>query len=429
MNKSKFMFFLSILILLVFLFLPITVFSDNSDFDVSYSFSPDEIGYGGGETNLNLTVRNTGPTNIIWVDVEIDTTPAFSRRWNVIIPPGYLNSTIFANIPFTPSDLNAQKHLRVSMNNNKVASPDGIKSFGFALDSTDSFFDINSNYAPSSSTFKPDDIVNLTHIFENNSTSSDITGLTSNIEIRKVGGGSNFGPMVSHGTLSPGAYADNDMTYTFKEEDVGTVKFFYHTTFNYMAYGYTESKKTKTVTVEANELDIDFDTRLTANPLEIDAGDVVHFTVLLDNIGDDLISEFEIKNSDGMHLASTQHLSSGDYRAITFDTNINETSDIFFEVIAKEGGVNVSKVTNSVHIIVQSTEPTATEADMEQPQSDDQNGESISENENSEMTSTDTEMFNNTSLLLYIMLGVIVLVILIAVIVVLSVLQKRKRGK
>ena len=145
MNKSRISIFLSILVLLAFLFLPIAAFADNDDFDVSYSFSPDEIGYEGGETQLILTVRNTGPTNIIWVDVEIDTNPVYYKRWNIVIPPGSWNSTIFSHIPFAATDLNAQKHLRISMNNNKISSPDGIKSFGFEIDASDTFLNASSN--------------------------------------------------------------------------------------------------------------------------------------------------------------------------------------------------------------------------------------------------------------------------------------------
>lgn len=117
MNRIKRISLVLCFILVACIFLPLPAAADNDDFEVEFGFSPEPIGYLGGEAQLILTITNTGTTDINRVDIVIITEEGFSQTWEgAPFAPGTDLSLAYA-LPLRASDLDTRKILQVSINN------------------------------------------------------------------------------------------------------------------------------------------------------------------------------------------------------------------------------------------------------------------------------------------------------------------------
>ena len=443
MRKSIPIIILFSLVLIIIFAIPITSYAADDDFEVSYSFSPNPLGKAGGDVQLRLTIRNTGTTNITWVDVVINTASAYNRHWSATITPGS-SRTVTYIVPFGSSDVNKEKLLQVSMNNNITANPDGVKMFRFEIDGSDNIISINSTISPARTVYHPGDTVTVSYSVRNNSTTHAITDVEALSSITRTD------PFYmlwiksnDFGNVFPGAQKSDSFSYTFTDSNIGMMNLEAGWTFRYSGGRNSVGKLFMRVNVEEEEPDVDFTTHLTANPIEIDAGDTVRFHVTMNNIGDDRIATFEIRNSEGGLEASTESMASGASGSVNIDVPIHESTNVSYVVIGKKSGVNVSKETNSVRITVRDPEaaeaaegPTSmpavtptSSAMLDEGDELDLNEEALGDEDEDngvEPVGFNFNTMDNQEMMLYIMFGIVALVILIAVIIVVAVANKYK---
>lgn len=354
---------LVLVVLLVFAIMPPGVLATDDDFEIAYTVSPNPVGYMGGDIRLLLTVTNTGPTNITWVDVNINTNTPYYQHWTGTITPG-AHRTISFMVPFTPSDLDEEKVLLVSMNNNSTANPDGINISKFEIESTSEIFDVACSISPEQDTYAAGDTVTITHRFTNIMELDAATNMQSEM-LFSIGLDIFSEDETSHGNVFPGSTVSHSYTYTFDDE--GTVDVGYRANFDMMGETYNISEWWTTLTVEpvpteAPVPDIDFNVHLSADPTVIDEGDTVDFYVSIENTGDDAIGTFEIRNAEGGVEAETEALDAGDSGTVTLCESIYESTDVNYVVIGCTGGESESRETNIVHITVRDPAPESSDS-------------------------------------------------------------------
>ncbi|MCK5129094.1 MAG: hypothetical protein KAQ68_04540, partial [Clostridiales bacterium] len=357
---------LALVVLLMVSIFPTTAIATNSDFDVEYEFNPEIVPFKGGNVQMVLQVENKGTTNITWVDVVVNTAAPYSERWTGTIVPGAIRTISFW-IPFAEDDLNIQKILQVSMNNNITANPDGVKMFTFELEGKINIFAHTFSVTPVKTSYEHTDTIEITHNFTNSITTHAATNARTQLFIRVNGDVEMVTSVLSHGMVFPGMEISRVMTFDLSEFSAGDFHITSNIKFDMMGESYSLSANSVEFTI--NEPEFDFTAVLSAEPTEIAAGETVEFTVALSNNGDSAIDTFEIRNAEGGLIAATESMPAGGSGSVPTSASIHENTDVSYVVIAKIGEHNDSMETNTVHIVVvePTEEPTATPTETPEP--------------------------------------------------------------
>ena len=343
-------------VLLLTLLWPSAVLADDDDFEVEYEFSPEIVGYNGGTVQLLLTVRNTGPTNITWVDVVINLKTPFSSRWTGTIAPG-ASRAVSVTIPFSYQDLDVQRILQVSMNNNSTANPDGLKMMPFTLTSTRDMYSITASISPSRAEYAPGDTVTISYTITNLME----THTLMHMKTRAVMDNERFellytGTNVDLGNVFPGESKTSSFRITFGEEYTGEIRLSSTQQFAFLDTNYTESKPLLTFTVASPEPEVSFTAALHADETEVDAGDTVTLRIALGNTGSDAIGMFEVYTEGGALEATLESLPAGGSGSVTLTETIYETTTFRYVVTGTTGETAVSQETNAVTVTVRESE-------------------------------------------------------------------------
>ncbi len=407
----------------------------DSDFDVSYEISPDPMGPLGADARLKLTVKNTGATDITWVRVDISMAAPYAKKWNASPPihPGASRTVVF-DVPFTSADVDVGRAVSVTINNDGDPMQDGDKTFTFNIHSKNPFF-IASTVTPAGPWY-PGDTVNVVMSYRNEMTDTAATGVVTDAYLSKNGAALNNPPEVNQGVINPGQIKTLTYSYTFRDSDVGRIdiKYVLHGTMMGREYdlagtmGHMDVSEPVRPTFHAVEPssepgppEVKFTAELSADPLEIDAGDTVAFRLKVDNTGDDDILGFDIHNAEGPLDRSVDGIDSGDERLIIINREIRESCDVSFVVVGRTGDIITSKETNTVHITVReaqaalSAAASASEAEVTQALS-------AGASEAAQPASSEA----GTPDILYLLIAILALVI-IAGIIVIVVLTGRKK--
>ena len=357
----KRIFIFAIVVLMVLSIVPTHTYADNEDFEVAYAFNPELIGAKGADVSMLLTIRNMGTTDITWIDVVINNTETYFQRWTGTIRPGSIRRLRYV-IPFASSDLNVNRFLQVSMNNDVDTNNDGVKMFEFQLEGTEDIFGVDASRAPHSATYEPGDSITVEHDFTNLFETHAATDVITNTYLVKDGDKLVDRISVYQGDVFPSNTISDSFTHTFDEDDVGRVEAFYRIQFTMMGQEYVRESATMAFDV-LRGYEIDFRADLTASPTEIYAGDLVTFEVNIHNDGSD-VERFEIRNDEGGVMASTESLPAGSSGSVAISANIYESCDVSYIVIGYISGDHISKETNSVRITVREPETATPEPTM-----------------------------------------------------------------
>ncbi len=346
--KRLFVFLLAFVI--IFSILPTNqTYAANEDFDVAYNFSPELVGSKGADVHLTLTIRNTGSTNITWIDVVINTTTTYYQRWTGTITPGSTRRLSYI-VPFESSDLEKNKILQVSMNNDMDTNNDGVKMFNFEIHGTEYIFDVDVSKTPDRSEYRPGDMIHIAHDFTNLFESHAATEVITTTYMARAGDHVCDNISIYHGSVFPGSTITDEFTYVFSEDDTGHIEVFYRIQYIMMGKEYMR----EAVTMEFDVLPpyiIDMHTDLTATPTEIDSGDTVTFQLYILNTGSD-IDRIEVRNGEGGIVAFIESLAAGASGTIPLSVNIHENCDVSYVVVAYIGEDHLSVETNNVYITV-----------------------------------------------------------------------------
>ena len=327
----------------------------DSDFEVEYEFSPDLVGRDGGVVQLLLTVRNTGPTNITWLNVVINTATPFSSRWTGTIVPGASRRLSF-NVTFSGRDLNTRKLLQVSMNNNSSANPDGVKTLPFELSGTMRMFEIIADISPLRTQYEPGDTVTISYSITNVIATHALMHMTTHARLTRGSDIIYTGVVVDLGNIFPGATKTTSFRYTFDEDDAGEITLGCLQEFTFLEVDYGVRGSPLGLVVLAPPPEVDFTATLYADRTEVDAGQVVQLRVALGNTGDDAISRFEITSEDGALEAATESLPAGGSGSVTLSVPVHETTTFRFAVKGTTGAVSETVETNAVTVTVRRAE-------------------------------------------------------------------------
>ncbi len=356
MNYRKIISIILFIALFSIIISPINAAAANDDFDVEYSFSPEVVGFKGADVQLVLKIENTGSTDITWIDVVINTETTYTQRWTGTITPGSVRTISFL-VHFGENDLDEDKILQVSMNNNSSANPDGLKMFNFQIDSITTFVGRTINISPLVSSYEIGDTVQVTYTFTNLITTHALINARTRLYVRVAGEVHSTSELINHGNIFPGDSVTHVITFVLDESYIGTMNITSNIACTLMGEDYSLSQSFNVFTLEAPEPDIGFSANLTAEPTEIESGETVMFYVNLENTGSDTITTYEIRNSEGGLMASTESMPSGGSGTVPLSAQIYETSDISYVVIAYSGDYYETEETNSVHITVVDPEP------------------------------------------------------------------------
>jgi hypothetical protein len=348
--KKYLLFALLAVIILTTIILQTTSYADDSDFEVTYDFSPQLVGSLGAEIKLTLEVTNTGSTDINWIDVVVNNTTPFSERSTITINPG-TSKTLVYSIPFTDSDLNVDRILQVSMSNDVANKPNGVKMFNFQIQGTDDIFDVSASISPVKSQYQSGDTITVTHTFTNLISTHATTETTSTAFIAVDTNHVYDHPTITHGNVFPGNTISNSFVYTLQEADIGHVKAYYSMKFKLMGKEYNFEASTIEFDVVPRPK-IKFNANLSASPNKINPGDTVTFTVNLQITSSTTIDNFEIRNAEGGVMASTESLAAGASRTVQLSANIAESTNVSYVVVGRMGSRNATKQTNTVQITV-----------------------------------------------------------------------------
>lgn len=211
---------LPVLLLLLIGLTPGPALAADSDFEVSFSPFPVCLGYKGGEVEMIFRVSNVGATDITWVNVVVNTEAGYSHRWNVTIRPGMMRE-LEVDVPYSRRDLEKDRIIQISMNNNMTANPDGIKTFRLNVDFIDPLLGVSATRSPSRSTYKVGNTLTITHNYTNRA-----TGLATTVgsDIRIVVGSRVLHSVHEAVTLMAGQTKQAAFRYTFTQEAAGEVR-------------------------------------------------------------------------------------------------------------------------------------------------------------------------------------------------------------
>lgn len=423
--------------------------ADNDDFNPNYDFTPSTVGTKGGDINLLLIVENTGTTDITWVGVGIDTLAPYTARWNgsPAIRPGTTRRLSF-NVPFMAGDVDETRKMQVTMNNDGDAMSDGSRTFRFKITSVN-VFSVSATISPSGPWY-PGDTLTVTMRFKNNITTNAATGVVTDAYLSKDELILNNPPEVNQGTIMPGQTKTMTFNYTLRDYDVGRLKVHYKLRGTMLARDYDitnnvlhfdvneretptfhavePSASTEPESPEPESFDIDFTADLSADPVEIDAGDTVGFRVTVRNTGDSDIGRFEIRNAEGGLELELEGMDSGDDGSVVINKEIYESCDVSFVVIGRTGGDSVSKETNQVHIAMRGEEAASPSASAAQtPEAAPETSISASVEASEAPAQAEAQTISISTEALLIVIAVLLLAILVLVVVLLLRGRKTKQ--
>ncbi|MBT3318479.1 MAG: hypothetical protein HN948_08730 [Clostridia bacterium] len=416
-------------IALIVLMLPPGVsIAANEDFEVTFEFIPEEVGDPGGEPRLQFVVTNNGTTDITWVRVDINTSAGFYMVWDHVIRPGDSSGTV-SLVPFAPEDLNVEKTILFSMNNNSTANPDGIQINKFTLTNIhkEDMVRVSGRISPSKSEYYFGEEVQVTYEFEN-ITSAQLV----NVETRILVFGNMEGPgehMVDTGyiaqpNLSRGDSTTHRVSFELTDEADGGIAAYYFIIFEYCEVSFTLSDALIRKNVVERIPVIEFDASLNADPTAVLAGEDVNFEVTIHNTGGDAIESFDIVDSEGVTVAGLEGLEPGDAGTSSFTKAFDETTLVYYKVIGRTGEHSAQVDTNSVIITIEApAEPTETVTQIVQEEEPETTAEPV------ETAQTETSEGGGVKTYLYIIIGVLGALILAAAAVLAVILTRRKRKR
>lgn len=369
---KKIAYFFVFIMLFIFIIPVIPVSASIDDFDIDYSITPEIVGYKGAEIQVRIQVHNEGSTDITGIRVGVTTMAGYSQDRVGTIAPGTSTPWLLFVVPFDREDLGIDKLLTVAIENDGDGDySDGTQVRTFRVEGTHDIFEVTSSKSPHYGYYLVGETVTLTYSFRNTFTEHAATNTDALINFTYGDPSDTVTTTENYGVIMPGETVLISMTHTFTESDIGTCHVSYNLNYTMMGNGYTDAATTFLLDVRSPEPDIDFNCRLTADKTEIEAGEEVNFTVAMENIGRDSL-EFEVRNSEGGLMASTEALSPGESGHITTSVNIYETTDVSYVVVGYAAGTYYeSKETNIVCITViepeESPTPTTTEETTPEP--------------------------------------------------------------
>ncbi len=354
--------FLVVLALIIIFnaFWPCIAYADDDDFEVEYEFVPARTGCDGGKVQLRLTVRNTGPTDITWIEAVINTETPYSERWeSTPIHPGTTRTITFTDVIFSTDDVNTEKLLAVSMNNNISANPDGIKLIPFTLRGTYNMYSISASISPEREEYRPGDTVTISYRIKNEMEAVTLMHMKTRPMLTGGPGILLITQYEDLGNVFPGATKSNSFTYTFEDDYAGEVYLTCMQEFTLLEVVYRMSSSLLTFQVAGPE--ISFTAALYADETEVDAGDSVTLRIAIGNTGDDAIDTFEVLRGGALE-ASAESLPAGGSGSVTLTKTVHETTTFRYAVLGKTGSFTDTVETNAVTVRVREPEASATPA-------------------------------------------------------------------
>lgn len=368
---KKIAYFFVFIMLFIFTIPAISVSASIDDFDIDYSITPEIVGYKGAEIQVRIQVHNEGSTDITGIRVGVTTMAGYSQDRVGTIPPGTSTPWLLFVVPFDSEDLGIDKLLTVAIENDGDGDyMDGTQVRTFRVEGTHDIFEVTSSKSPDYGYYLVGETVTVTYSFRNTFTEHAATNADALINFTYGDPSDTITTTDSYGVIMPDETVSISMTHTFTESDIGTCHVSYNFNYTMMGYDYTDAATTLLLDVRSPEPDIDFNCRLTADKTEIEAGEEVAFTIAMENTGGDSLT-FEVRNSEGGLVASTEALSPGGSGSVITSANIYETTEVSYVVIGYAGTYSESKETNTVRITVvepeESPTPTPTEETTPEP--------------------------------------------------------------
>ncbi len=225
MRKIIFALISAALLLAVCFAAPVPATAANADFDITYTASPNPVGYKGADVEIRIRVENKGTTTITGFEVNVSTMAGYSQRWSGTITPGTTYPTVVFTVPFSEADLNADKLLYVKIENDGDGDySDGTQVRTFQVTGTARIFDIGWSITPHFGYYIVGDTVTIRHTFRNTFEENAATGANSHAYLTLDGTHIYTSPDANLGIVMPGATKTTAFEYTFADDDVGHMR-------------------------------------------------------------------------------------------------------------------------------------------------------------------------------------------------------------
>ena len=444
MKKTKrLIWILAVLLIALTVIVPSAAQAAIDDFDITFSVTPELTGYLGGDIQLRISVENKGTTPITWIEVDVLTQEPFHERRSITIPEGTTRHNLLFIVPFWGGDLDSDRLLSVSMNNDGDASSDGVQVRTFAVEGTEDILGVERSTETTGGDYAvlPGDTLTITHTFSNPFETHSALGLDTRIYLWRGGENIYASPTDSHGALLPGESTDTTLIYSIAPSDIGHIQVMYRAAFTLMGRPYVVLKDSFAFNVMDPAPDIEFDAHLSASSTTVDAGDDVLFSIRIENTGENFIEEMVVLNSEEGLISTLGGLPVGGSVSVESLANITETADFNFIVVCRAGLETVESIeTNTVHITVLEPEESSTQIPTEIPSVEIEptpsptfsdipavEADAVPKEAVADDSAIAAKANDRSDLPLYIIIGVLGLIVLAGAITLLVILKKRKK--
>ncbi|MEX1376877.1 MAG: hypothetical protein AB1Z23_05285 [Eubacteriales bacterium] len=388
--------------------------SVSGDWEVEYEIDDSSVTETGGNADVKVYVKNTSASNTIYyasIDLGAGLSSHFYQNDPILdLAPG-LSVTLKYTVPISADDVGKSMNMWVAMSQGSLSDVDGIGVTQVVIGEPANYQFTGSITADKELVDKGDNVRITTTVRNTGNRTIDIEVIDMNSDI------------VGVSLLAPGAGISFNAQYSVNNARTFSCKV-------RACYPGTSSLireiNTNSVTVNIRvEENIDFSTSLSADFTEIVPMTTVNFTVTMINSGDDTINTFEIRNTDGELVASTEGMTSGSSGSVNIPLEISESCDIKYSVKAIGDSTNVTKETNAIHItIVDADTTTAEEATaLVLPTIEPETTEEIQTNEEK------ADGINNTTILLIVIIGILTLLVAVMSVFVIKMVKKQTDEK
>lgn len=441
MKLARFMLVISMLAVFMFVFAQPASADDN--ITIGVVLHTQTAGPKGGRIKISVTISNQTDTDITWVDFAVNTSEPYYEHWvGTDCVPAYCFRTHTLEVDFTADDLNKDKFLVVSLNNDSDANPDEVKTHTFRVNSIDEVISISASVDPSHGPYRVGDTVFVTHRFVSN-VDLEAQDLVFQCMLKNESGAriNDTGP-ITRTVLGAGESIGIPANATLASSDRDFVEASYALAYTYLNVRYAVNNVTLTLPVD-EALNPDFTAALSAPFYTADKDVVTDLILNIVNTGNQGFGSFYVEDPNGVLIATEDSLGVGGEIDIMIPFLFYEYGewDMRYIVTGDYGYGEHTEETNTIHMIceAQSTpEPDETPASL--PTQEVVSTEAVYTNTKSPAethtalptVSTNTVATVETqtnNFLLYIIIAVLGVLILAAIISIPIILNKQNKSK
>lgn len=344
---------LVICILAAFMFVFAQSASADDNITIGVVFNTQTAGPKGGKIHISVTISNQTDKDITWVGFAVNTSEAYYEHWTgTDCVPAYCFRTHTLEVDFAAEDLDKDKFLVVSINNDGDANPDDVKTHTFSINSVDEVISVSASADPSHGPYRVGDTVFVTHRFASNVDLQAEDLVFQCILTNENGTRINDTGPITRTVLDAGESIGIPTNAALTNSDRDFVEASYALAYTYLNVRYGVNDITLTLPVD-EALNPDFTAELSAPFYTADKGVVTELKLNIVNTGNQGFGSFYVEDPSGVHIANGDSLGPGETTDIMIPFLFYDYDewDMRYIVTGDYGYGEHSEETNTIHMV------------------------------------------------------------------------------